>query len=163
MTQSARKFEKMEKTNWVSAHSPEFDSDERYTFPPDAERFALGLEDDRKLVRAKLIAGIATELALAGMLITALQEPGRETAILLALIMGALALLIMFHTVPLWRKDRMRIPGWEVSHKSSATQNATGDEKPQQHHGRLCISGPPEVHRRARLFRLRDLRRSTER
>jgi hypothetical protein len=121
----------------MSAQGPEFDCDERYTFPPDAERFALGLEDDRKLTRAKLTAGIATELALAGMLITALQEPGRETTIFLALIMGALALVIIFHTVPLWRKGRMRTPGWELSHKSSDAQTTEGNKTPQQQQGRL--------------------------
>ncbi|HET9256245.1 MAG TPA: hypothetical protein VFO16_13745 [Pseudonocardiaceae bacterium] len=66
-------------------------------FPRDAERFAAGLEDDRKLHRAWLIAGVISEIALVGMLITALQEPGRAAPIVLALMVAGLGLAMGLH------------------------------------------------------------------
>ena len=44
--------------------------------PHDVERFAVGLEDDRKLHRARLIAGVLSEMALIGLFITSLQGAG---------------------------------------------------------------------------------------
>ena len=47
-------------------------------FPHDAERFAAGLEDDRKLHRAWLIAGVISEMALVGMLILRFRSPAGQ-------------------------------------------------------------------------------------
>ena len=66
--------------------------DQHPEFPHDAERFAHGLEDDRKLHRAWLIVGVVSEVALIGMLITSLQEPGRATPIVLAVLVAGLGL-----------------------------------------------------------------------
>jgi hypothetical protein len=72
---------------------------EDHELPNDTERFGLGLEDDRKLQRAKLIAGALPELALAFMLITSLQEPGREATVLLAVVVAGLGVTMGVHVV----------------------------------------------------------------
>ena len=64
--------------------------DQNSEFPHDAERFAVGLEDDRKLSGAWLIAGVLSEAALIGMLITSLQEPGRAASVVLVLVVALL-------------------------------------------------------------------------
>jgi hypothetical protein len=74
-------------------------------FPPDAERFTMGLEDDRKLHRALLIAGVLSEVALVGMLITSLQEPGRAAPAVLALLVVGLGLAMGVHAAR-FRIDR---------------------------------------------------------
>jgi hypothetical protein len=66
--------------------------DQHPSFPHDAERFAVGLEDDRKLYRASLIAGVLSEAALVGMLITSLQEPGQAARVVLVLLVVGLGL-----------------------------------------------------------------------
>jgi hypothetical protein len=66
--------------------------DQHPEFPHDTERFAAGLEDDRKLHRAWLIAGALSEVALVGMLITALQESGHAATVVLALLVVGLGL-----------------------------------------------------------------------
>jgi hypothetical protein len=71
--------------------------DHRHDLPHDAERFSVGLEDDRKLQRAKLIAGVLSELVLIGMLITSLQEPGREATVLLAAVVVGLGMVMGVH------------------------------------------------------------------
>lgn len=71
--------------------------DQRRPFPHDAERFAGGLEDDRKLHRAGLIAGVLSEVALVAMLITSLQEPGRVATVVLALLVVGLGLAMGVH------------------------------------------------------------------
>lgn len=72
---------------------------EDHELPNDTERFGLGLEDDRKLQRAKLIAGALSELALTFMLITSLQEPGREATVLLAVVVAGLGVTMGVHVV----------------------------------------------------------------
>ncbi len=65
--------------------------------PYGGERFGAGLEDDRKLPRAKLIAGLLSELGLIGMLITSLQEPGRDATVVLAVIVAGLGVAMSVH------------------------------------------------------------------
>ena len=79
--------------------------DKHPEFPHDAERFALGLEDDRKLHRAWLIAGVLSEATLIGMFITSLQEPGRAASVVLAVLVAGLGLVMGMHLV------RYRIDG----------------------------------------------------
>ncbi len=76
----------------------------RYELPRDAERFGAGLEDDRKFQRVKLIAGVLSELALIAMLITSLQEPGREATVLVAVVVVGLGLAMGVH-VAHYRSD----------------------------------------------------------
>jgi hypothetical protein len=71
--------------------------DHRLDLPHGAERFSVGLEDDRKLQRSKLIAGVLSELVLIGMLITSLQEPGREATVLLAAVVAGLGVAMGVH------------------------------------------------------------------
>jgi hypothetical protein len=78
--------------------------DHRRDLPHDAERFGVGLEDDRRLQRAKLIAGVLSELALIGMLITSLQEPGRAATVLLAVVVAGLGVAMGVH-VARYRAD----------------------------------------------------------
>ena len=61
-------------------------------FPHDAERFAGGLEADRKLRKAWLIAGLLSQAALAGMFVTALGKPGRAWPAVLAILAVGLGL-----------------------------------------------------------------------
>jgi hypothetical protein len=71
--------------------------DHRHNLPHEAERFAVGFEGDRKLQRAKLFAGVLSELALIGMLITSLQEPGRAAPVVLAVVVAGLGLTMGVH------------------------------------------------------------------
>jgi hypothetical protein len=64
-------------------------------FPLDSERFALGLENDRKLRKAWLMAGLLSEAALAGMFVTAFEEPGRAWSVVLGVLMVGLALAMV--------------------------------------------------------------------
>ena len=79
--------------------------DQHPEFPRDAERFAVGFEDSRKLHRAWLIAGVLSEVALVGMLITSLQEPGRTAPAVLALLVVGLGLAMGVHAAR-FRIDR---------------------------------------------------------
>ena len=79
--------------------------DEHPEFPHDAERFALGLEDDRKLHRPLLIAGVLSEATLIGMFITSLQESDRAASVVLAVLVAGLGLVLGMHLV------RYRIDG----------------------------------------------------
>jgi hypothetical protein len=63
--------------------------------PPDAERFAVGLEDDRKLHKVWLIAGLLSEATLIGMFITSLEEPGPAWPVVLALLVVGLGVAIV--------------------------------------------------------------------
>jgi hypothetical protein len=81
--------------------------------PDDAERFGVGLEDDGRLQRAKLIAGVLSELALIGMLITSLQEPGRDATVLLAVVVAALGVTMGVHVA------RYRADGQPRTHSST--------------------------------------------
>jgi hypothetical protein len=65
--------------------------------PPDAERFAGGLEDDRGLHKVWLIAGLLSEAALAGMFVTALEEPGRQWPVVLAILVVGLGVAMVVH------------------------------------------------------------------
>lgn len=65
--------------------------------PPDAERFAGGLEVDRGLQKVWLIAGLLSEAALAGMFVTALEEPGREWPVVLAIMVVGLGVAMVVH------------------------------------------------------------------
>lgn len=65
----------------------------------------VGLEDDRRLSGAWLIAGVLSEAALIGMLITSLQEPGRAASVVLVLVVALLGLAMGVHLV------RYRIDG----------------------------------------------------
>jgi hypothetical protein len=71
--------------------------DQHPEFPHDAERFAVGLEDDRKLHRAWLIAGVLSEVGLVGLLITSLQEPGRAASVVLVVVVAGLGLAMGVH------------------------------------------------------------------
>jgi hypothetical protein len=73
--------------------------DHRLDLPHGAELFSAGLGDDRKLQRAKLIAGVLSELVLIGMLITSFQEPGREATVLLAAVVAGLGVAMGVHLV----------------------------------------------------------------
>src|SRR4051812_38457543 len=64
--------------------------------PHDADRFAVGLEDDRKL-HNWLIAGLLSEAALVGMFVTALEEPGLEWPVVLAILVVGLGLAMVMH------------------------------------------------------------------
>jgi hypothetical protein len=66
-------------------------------FPHDAEQFALGLEDDRKLHKIWLVAGFVSEAALAGMFVTALEEPGRVWSVVLAILVVGLSVAMVVH------------------------------------------------------------------
>lgn len=79
--------------------------DQHPEFPHDANRFAVGLEDDRKLHGAWLIAGVLSEVALVGMLITSLQEPGPAARVVLAVLVAGLGLAMGVHVA------RFRING----------------------------------------------------
>jgi hypothetical protein len=71
--------------------------DQHPEFPHNANRFAVGLEDDRKLHRAWLVAGVLSEVALVGMLITSLQEPGPTARVVLAVLAAGLGLAMGVH------------------------------------------------------------------
>jgi len=88
-------------------------------FPRDAEWFAMGLEDDRKLRRAWLIAGVLSEVALVGMLITALQEPFRAPTVVLALLVVGLGLAMGVHVA------RFRIDGQPRTHSGKRHASRT--------------------------------------
>jgi hypothetical protein len=79
--------------------------DHRHDLPHDAERFGVGFQDDRKLQWPKLIAGVLSELALIGMLITSLEEPGREATVIVALVVVGLGVTMGVH-VARYRTDR---------------------------------------------------------
>jgi hypothetical protein len=67
--------------------------DRRRDLPRDAERFALGLETDRYLFRAKLMAGAVSEVLLVGMLVTSLfRAPSLEWTVLLAVVTAGLGI-----------------------------------------------------------------------
>jgi hypothetical protein len=80
-----------------------------HDLPRDAERVGAGLEDDRKLQRAKLVAGVLSELALIGMLIISLQEPGREATVVLAIVVAGLCVKIGIHVAHYRTDGRPRI------------------------------------------------------
>jgi hypothetical protein len=76
--------------------------------PEDAELYALGLEDDSKLGRAKLIAGVLSVVALIAMLVTSLfRAPNSEWTALLAVVTGVL-IVGMSGQVARQRADRRR-------------------------------------------------------
>jgi crotonobetainyl-CoA:carnitine CoA-transferase CaiB-like acyl-CoA transferase len=57
----------------------------------------VGLEDDRKLHSAWLLAGLLSEAGLIGMLITSLHEVGRGASVVVALVAAGLALAMSVH------------------------------------------------------------------
>lgn len=73
--------------------------------PHDAERFAIGLEDDRKLHGAWLLAGLLSEAGLVGMFFTSLHEVGRDASVVVALVVVGLGLAMGRHLL------RYRIDG----------------------------------------------------
>ena len=76
--------------------------------PEDAELYGLGLEDDSKLGRAKLIAGVLSVVALIAMLVTSLfRAPNAEWTALLAVVTGAV-IVVMGSQVARDRADRRR-------------------------------------------------------
>jgi hypothetical protein len=108
--------------------------DHLHDLPHDAERLAVGLEDDRKLQRAKLIAGVLSELALIGMLITSLQEPGRAASVVLAVMVAGLGLAVSVH-VARFRMDRqprthLETPRW---HRTAHPAVGSGDREGARH------------------------------
>jgi len=80
----------------------------RSDLPEDAELYGLGLEDDSKLGRAKLIAGVVSVVALIAMLVTSLfRAPNAEWTALLAVVTGAV-IVAMSRQVARDRADRRR-------------------------------------------------------
>jgi hypothetical protein len=76
--------------------------------PEDAEVYGLGLEDDSKLRRAKIIAGVLSVVALIAMLVTSLfRAPNTEWTALLAVVTGAV-IVVMGSQVARDRADRRR-------------------------------------------------------
>jgi uncharacterized membrane-anchored protein len=76
--------------------------------PKDAELYGLGLEDDSKLGRAKLIAGVLSVVALIAMLVTSLfRAPNAEWTVLLAVVTGVL-IVVMSGQAARHRADRGR-------------------------------------------------------
>jgi hypothetical protein len=76
--------------------------------PEDGDLFALGLEDDSKLYRAKLIAGVLSVVALIAMLVTSLfRAPNAEWTALLAVVAGVL-IVVMSGQAARRRADRRR-------------------------------------------------------
>ncbi|HEX6405511.1 MAG TPA: hypothetical protein VF003_20495 [Pseudonocardiaceae bacterium] len=76
--------------------------------PEDAELYGLGLEDDSKLGRAKLIAGVLSVVALIAMLVTSLfRAPNAEWTALLAVVTGVL-IVVMSGQAVRHRADRRR-------------------------------------------------------
>ncbi|MBV9058912.1 MAG: hypothetical protein JOZ09_07110 [Pseudonocardiales bacterium] len=65
--------------------------------PHDAEQFAVGLEDDRKLHKVWLIAGLLSEATLIGMFITSLEEPGPAWPVVLAILVVGLGVAMVVH------------------------------------------------------------------
>jgi hypothetical protein len=65
--------------------------------PSDAERFAVGLEDNRKVHKAWLIAGLVSEAALAGMFVVALGEPALAWPVVLAVMLLGLGVAMVLH------------------------------------------------------------------
>ncbi len=100
--------------------------DQYRPFPHDAERFAVGLEDGHKFHRAWLIAGVLSEVALVGMLITSLQEPGRAATVVLALLLVGLGLTMGAHVA------RFRIDGHPRTHsgKRHASRTPASSKQP---------------------------------
>lgn len=80
----------------------------RPDLPEDAELFGLGLEDDSKLGRAKLVAGVLSVVALIAMLVTSLfRAPNDEWTALLAVITGVL-IIMMIGQLARQRAERRR-------------------------------------------------------
>ena len=80
----------------------------RSDLPEDAELYGLGLEDDSKLGRAKLSAGVVSVVALIAMLVTSLfRAPNAEWTALLAVVTGAV-IVAMSRQVARDRADRRR-------------------------------------------------------
>jgi hypothetical protein len=80
----------------------------RSDLPEDAELYGLGLEDDSKLGRAKLIAGVLSVVGLIAMLVTSLfRAPNAEWTALLAVVTGAV-IVVMSSQVVRNRADRRR-------------------------------------------------------
>ena len=68
----------------------------------------MGLEDDSKLGRAKLIAGVLSVVALMAMLVTSLfRAPNAEWTALLAVVTGVL-IVVMSGQAARHRADRRR-------------------------------------------------------
>ena len=116
--------------------------DQHSEFPHDAERFAVGLEDDHRLSGAWLIAGVLSEAALIGMLITSLQEPGRAASVVLVLVVALLGLAMGVHLV------RCRIDGQpRASSRQPGYQPAGRRDARRQ--GRPTIAKAPPWHKTA--------------
>ena len=82
--------------------------DKRSDLPEDAELYGLGLEDDTKLGRAKLIAGVVSVVGLIAMLVTSLfRAPNAEWTALLAVVTGVV-IVAMSSQVARDRADRRR-------------------------------------------------------
>lgn len=80
----------------------------RSDLPEDAELYGLGLEDDSKLSRGKLIAGVLSVVGLIAMLVTSLfRAPNAEWTALLAVVTGAV-IVAMSSQVTRDRADRRR-------------------------------------------------------
>lgn len=89
------------------SNKPELEG-KRSDLPEDAELYGLGLEDDRKLGPAKLIAGVLSVVGLVAMLVTSLfRAPNAEWTALLAVVTGAV-ILGMSSEVARDRADRRR-------------------------------------------------------
>ena len=80
----------------------------RSDLPEGAELYGLGLEDDSKLGRAKLIAGVLSVVGLIAMLVTSLfRAPNAEWTVLLSVVTGAV-IVAMSGQVARDRADRRR-------------------------------------------------------
>lgn len=112
--------------------------DYRHELPHDAEWFGVGLEDDRKLQRAKLIAGVLSEVALVGMLITSLQEPGRASTVLLAIVVAGLGLAIGVHVARYRTDGQPRIHSWEPRASSRPPRGAEARDSCVEQAARDC-------------------------
>ena len=65
--------------------------------PHDTDRFAVGLEEGRKLHKVWLIAGLLSEAALVGMFVTSLEEPGPAWPVVLAILVVGLGVAMAVH------------------------------------------------------------------
>lgn len=95
--------------------------------PHDAERFAGGLEDGRKLHKAWLVAGLLSEAALAGMFVTALEEPGGAWPVVLAILVIGLAVAMVMHLTRFRLNGKPRTEAGIRRRSHLAVERATRD------------------------------------
>jgi hypothetical protein len=77
----------------------------------DAERFALGLQDDSKLDRVKLGAGVVSVVALVAMCLTSLRAPSIAPTVVLAILACGLSIKISVWVVRCHRAGSAPWPG----------------------------------------------------